>query len=56
LNTYKAILESEYGKKVTALRLVRLYPTAENYEIIDCQDLQSQVQTLFDNHRKKIRG
>jgi hypothetical protein len=54
LNTYKAILEAEYGKKVTALRLVRLYPTAENYEIIDCQDLQSQVLTLFDNRRKKI--
>jgi hypothetical protein len=55
LNTYKAILEAEYGKKVTALRLVRLYPTAENYEIIDCADLQSQVITLFDNRRNKMR-
>lgn len=56
LNTYKAILEAEYGKKVTALRLVRLYPTAENYEIMDCADLQSQVITLFDNRRNKMHG
>lgn len=55
LNTYKAILEAEYGKKVTALRLVRLYPTAENYEIMDCADLHSQVITLFDNRRNKMR-
>ena len=54
LNTYKAILEAQYGKKVTALRLVRLYPDAPTYDIHECPDLQREVLTLFDNRRNDI--
>jgi len=54
LNTYKAILESQYGKKVTALRLVRLYPDASTYECIDCHDLQEKVHRLFENRRNEL--
>ena len=54
LNTYKAILESQYGKKVTKLMLVRLHPDAPSYELHECADLQDKVLTLFDNRRKEI--
>lgn len=54
LNTYKGILEAQYGKKVTALRLVRLYPDAPTYDIHECPDLQHEVLTLFDNRKKTI--
>jgi hypothetical protein len=55
LNTYKAILEAQYDKKVTALRLVRLYPDAPTYDIHECPDLQHEVLTLFDNRRKQYK-
>lgn len=54
LNTYKAIIESQYDKKVTALRLVRLYPDAPTYEIHECHDLQHKVKALFDNRRIEL--
>lgn len=55
LNTYKAILESQYGKIVTALRLVRLYPDAPTYELHDCHDLQEKVKLLFENRRNELQ-
>jgi hypothetical protein len=56
LNTYKAILEKNYGKKVTDLYLVRLHPNNKNdtYELIKCADLQEEVATLFDLRKKEI--
>ena len=49
LNTYKAILERKYGKKVTALCLVRLHPDNpdKTYELITVPDLSKEVATLF---------
>ena len=51
LNTYKAILEAKYEKKVTDLYLVRLHPDAEetNYELIKVPDLSADIQTLLLN-------
>lgn len=54
LNTYKAILESQYGKTVTALRLVRLYPDASSYELHECHDLQEKVKLLFEKRRIEL--
>lgn len=50
LNTYKAILESKYGKKVTKLCLVRLHPDSEEktYELIELPDLFDDIKTLFE--------
>lgn len=56
LNTYKAIIEAQYGKKVTKLVLVRLYPDAPTYELHECVDLQREVSILFDNRRNEISG
>jgi hypothetical protein len=56
LNTYKAILESQYGKTVTALRLVRLHPLGSSYEIHECHNLQDKVKTLFENRRAELEN
>lgn len=56
LNTYKAILEKNYDKKVTALRLVCLHPSNKNknYIIIDVPDLQEEVDELFALRKDSI--
>lgn len=56
LNTYKAILEAKYGKKVTELCLVRLHPDAEEktYELFPVPDMQSSIKELFELRRKDI--
>jgi hypothetical protein len=56
LNTYKAILEDKYDKKVTDLYLVRLHPDAEekNYELIKLPDLTAEIHELFELRRKEI--
>ena len=56
LNTYKAILESKYGKKVTTLCLVRLHPDSEEktYELIELPDLSSDIATLFELRKKEL--
>lgn len=47
LNTYKAILEEKYGKKVTELCLVRLHPDEETYELLDVPFLEREIEDLF---------
>jgi ATP-dependent exoDNAse (exonuclease V) beta subunit len=49
LNTYKAILEEKYGKKVTDLYLIRLHPNNEkkSYDLIKCADLSQEIADLF---------
>jgi ATP-dependent exoDNAse (exonuclease V) beta subunit len=49
LNTYKAILEEKYDKKIRDLFLVRLHPEAEekSYELIKLPDLSTEIKDLF---------
>ena len=47
LNTYKAIVEKNYGKIVTGMVLVRLHPNSNNYQLIPVPNLQEDVKTLF---------
>ena len=56
LNTYKAILEQKYGKKIKELFLVRLHPEAEerNYELIKLPDLSVEVNDLFLERKNSI--
>jgi hypothetical protein len=56
LNTYKAILEEKYDKKITDLYLVRLHPEAEekNYELIKLPDLTVEIKELFARRKKEI--
>ena len=56
LNTYKAILEEKYEKKVTELYLVCLHPENKNndYLRIKVPDLQEEVAQLFELRRKEL--
>lgn len=53
LNTYKAILERQYGKIVKDLYLVRLHPNNVNqtFELIRCADLSQEITALFEIHK-----
>ena len=53
LNTYKAILERNYGKRVTDLQLVCLHPNNANgsYQCIRVVDLQADIAALFEKRR-----
>jgi hypothetical protein len=54
LNTYKAILQRCYGKRVTDLYLVCLHPDNKNhsYMCIKVADLQAEVAALFEERVK----
>lgn len=56
LNTYKAILETKYDKKVTDLYLVRLHPDAveKSYELIKVPILERELTVLFDELKNQI--
>jgi hypothetical protein len=55
LNTYKAILERKYGKRIRDLFLVRLHPNAESYELICLPDLSQQIRILFEERLKELQ-
>jgi hypothetical protein len=56
LNTYKAIIEKQYNKKINNLFLVRLHPEAEekNYELISLPILSTEISDLFLEREKEI--
>jgi ATP-dependent exoDNAse (exonuclease V) beta subunit len=56
LNTYKAILEAKYDKKVTDLYLVRLHPDAieQTYELIKLPILTKELNNLFDELKNSL--
>tara|TARA_R110002073_G_scaffold2911_18_gene18859 strand:- start:1359 stop:2180 length:822 start_codon:yes stop_codon:yes gene_type:complete len=58
LNTYKAILEENYGKVVEDLYLVCLHPNNKNknYQRIKVVNLQEEVKELFELRRQEING
>lgn len=54
LNTYKAIIERQYGFEVDELRLVCLHPDKKKYEVYDVPDLQSEVSELFALRKQQL--
>jgi len=54
LNTYKAILEEKYEKKIKDLYLVRLHPDAQEYELIQMPDLKQEIKDLFEQRKNNI--
>ena len=54
LNVYKALLEKNYGVKISNLFLVRLHPDSEDYEKIRVVNLQEAVEKLFDARRIQL--
>ena len=58
LNTYKAILEKNYGVKVGGMYLVCLHPNNENksYQRIQVADLTKEVQDLFEYRKQMLQS
>lgn len=58
LNTYKAILESKYDKKITDLYLVRLHPDnpKKTFELIKCADLSNEIKDLFEHRKNELHS
>jgi len=56
LNTYKKILETKYGKKVTGLYLVCMHPENpyKNYERIEVPFLTDELEALFAFRKEQI--
>ena len=54
LNTYKAILEAKYDKKVEAMYLVCLHPNLPTYQLLQVPDLSSEVAALFALRKKQL--
>jgi len=57
LNIYKAILERNYGKKVTKLMLVCLHPNNKNgdYLLFKVPILEAEIRDLFELRRRQIQ-
>ncbi len=47
LNTYKALLEKNYGKTVSGMALVCLHPNELTYKVFNVPNLQTEVRDLF---------
>jgi len=47
LNTYKAIIEKNYGKIVSGMMLVCLYPDNKDYQLFKVPNLQDEINELF---------
>ena len=56
LNTYKAILEKNYGKKVTELKLVCLHPNQKTYQLIDVPELTEEMEGLFKDRATDLKS
>jgi len=48
LNTYKTILERNYGKHITDMYLVRLHPDSSTYQLLKVPVLENEMNDLFE--------
>lgn len=46
-NTYRYILENNYGIEVSAMHLVVLHPENDSYEIVDIPERNLEIETMF---------
>lgn len=53
LNTYKAIIERNYNKKITKLCLVCLHPNQTSYELFEVPELEEEMSMLFSERMKQ---
>ena len=54
LNTYKRLLEKNYGVSVSQLRLVCLHPNNNNYEVIHVPDMSDEIDVLMEMRRQQL--
>ena len=54
LNTYKALVERNYGYKVSDMMLVCFHPNHKDYQVFAVPDLSAEVDALFDLRKKML--
>ncbi len=54
LNTYKAILELKYEKKVEKMSLVCLHPNLPRYQLLTVPDLSKEIASLFALRKEEL--
>lgn len=55
LNTYKALLEKNYGYQIKDMYLVCLHPNHKSYQRIKVANLQEEVQNLFTLRLQQLK-
>ena len=55
LNTYKAIIESKYDKKVTDMYLVCLHPDKKKYQRIEVVNMQDEIEVLMEYKKELMK-
>lgn len=54
LNTYKYILETEYGIKVKAMYLCILHPINDNYKLFRVKNMSKEISAVMEKRTQKI--
>ena len=54
LNTYKAILELKYGRKVEKMSLVCLHSNLPHYQLITVPNLSNEIASLFSLRKEEL--
>jgi len=54
LNTYRAILEEKYGKKVSEMCLVCLHPDNASFQLHKVPVMDNEIKSLFDLRRETL--
>lgn len=55
LNTYKAILEAKYNKRVEKMCLVCLHPNLPSYQLLTVPDLSHEISALFALRKEELK-
>lgn len=56
LNTYKTILERNYGRRVADMYLVRLHPDSSTYQLLKVPVLENEMNDLFELKKLSVSG
>lgn len=58
LNTYRYILEKNYGIKIKDLFLVVMHPDndSQNYELYPCQCMRDRMESIFDYRKQMLNN
>lgn len=55
LNTYKTILERNYGKRIADMYLVRLHPDSSTYQLLKVPVLENEMNDLFELKKSRLQ-
>ena len=54
LNTYKAILERKYGKKIKEMNLLWLHPDNDSYRKVKVPHMESEIEEIFAQRQLEV--